>query len=372
MVRTSIRKRMITTLQDSIEKDIINLAVNLALDDDSSSDEETDDEDYDETLEAINDIEDKARALVAIQLQRYIAPRKPIAKAPPISDFLLHTLEDKRFKREFRMSCEHFLKLCALVSNDEVFHNDSNHPQRPVEEQMMVTLKRLGCFGNGASVGMLATFFRLGEGTVELYTNRCIMAIVDLKERYVNWPTKEERLEIEAEFDEVGFGGCVGVIDGTLMILQNRPEKDGSDYYNRKGSYGISALLICDLNKKIQYLYTGWPGCSHDQRLTSNCAIGQSPKDFFSNGQYLMADSAFSPTINMVPAFKKNRNSTLTDEQQAFNRHLSGVRVVIENCIGLLKNRFQSLKGLRLQVSDQRDLNRITAWINVCSISISQ
>ncbi|KAI9913357.1 hypothetical protein PsorP6_005574 [Peronosclerospora sorghi] len=36
----------------------------------------------------------------------------------------------------------------------------------------MVTLKRFGCFGNGASVGMLARFFRNSEGTVELYTNR--------------------------------------------------------------------------------------------------------------------------------------------------------------------------------------------------------
>ena len=127
MVRTSIRKRMIKTLQESIQNDIINLAVNLALEDDLSSDEETD-EDYDETLEAIDDIEDKARALVAIQLQRYIAPRKAIEKAPPISDYLLHTLEDKCFKREFRMSRDHFLKLCEMVSNDEVFQNNSNHP----------------------------------------------------------------------------------------------------------------------------------------------------------------------------------------------------------------------------------------------------
>jgi hypothetical protein len=41
----------------------------------------------------------------------------------------------------------------------------------------MIILKRLGCFGNGASVGMLATFFRLAEGTVELYNNLCFMAL---------------------------------------------------------------------------------------------------------------------------------------------------------------------------------------------------
>lgn len=52
----------------------------------------------------------------------------------------------------------------------------------------MVTLKRLGCDGNGVSVGALATFFRLGEGTVELYTDRCMMAILDLKPQLLTWP----------------------------------------------------------------------------------------------------------------------------------------------------------------------------------------
>ncbi|KNZ60489.1 hypothetical protein VP01_15472g1, partial [Puccinia sorghi] len=51
----------------------------------------------------------------------------------------------------------------------------------PVEEQMMVTLKRLGCFGNGASVWMLDRFFQISAGTMELYTNHCIVSTLDAK-----------------------------------------------------------------------------------------------------------------------------------------------------------------------------------------------
>ena len=184
----------------------------------------------------------------------------------------------------------------------------------------------------------------------------------------MSWAKSEERNQIQEDFKEVGFDGCVGVIDGTLIILQDCPEQGGPDYYNHKGSYGISTLLVCDNNKMIQYVYTGWPGCSHDQRLTTNSFLHKSPKDFFSYGQYLLAYSSFSPTASIVPAFKCQKNKPLTEEEHDFNRHLSGVRVVIENCIGLLKNRFQSLKGLHLHVSGQKDLERINDWIMVCKI----
>ncbi|KNZ48519.1 uncharacterized protein VP01_5605g3, partial [Puccinia sorghi] len=63
--------------------------------------------------------------------------------------------------------------------------------------------------------------------------------------------------------------------------------------------------------------------------------------------------------------FKRTRDKSLTEQQQESNRHPSGERVVIENCIGLLKNRFQSLKGLRLRLHNDKDLTRITTWIQV-------
>ena len=342
-----------------------NLALDLVLDSDTSEEDKSEDEDEDEN-DWIDDIEEKALVLAAVQHKRYLKPRARIEKAPPICEFLLNRLEDKRFKQQFRMPRVYFLKLCNLVSSNSVFHNNSKHPQRPVEEQMMVALKRLGCFGNGASVGMLATFFGISEGTVEIYTNRCIVAIEGLHEQFLQWPNKEARQEIQEEFKSVGFDGCVGVIDGTLMILQTCPEKDGQDYYNRKGSYGIATLLVCDKDKKIQYVYTGWPGCSHDQRLMTNSLLVHDTKERFSNGQYLLADSAFTATVNTVPAFKRQKNRVLTDEEHNFNRNLSGMQVVIENCIGLLKNRFQSLKGLRIRVAGDKDMARVNAWIIVC------
>ncbi|KAH9471654.1 hypothetical protein Pst134EA_033298 [Puccinia striiformis f. sp. tritici] len=100
----------------------------------------------------------------------------------------------------------------------------------------------------------------------------------------------------------------------------------------------------------------------------ANCALTTSPTDYFSEGQYLLADSAFLPMENVVPAYRRQRHQPLTDEQNDFNRHLSGVGVAIQNCIGLWKNRFQSLRGLRLRIANKQDMVRATAWIMACAV----
>ena len=230
MVCTTQRKLMLTKLEESVNEDIMKLVVTMC-ESGFTSNEDSDDQ-FNEIEETINDIEDKARALLAIQLRRYLNPRTPVEKAPKISDFLLNRLDQNRFKQQFRMTRACFVKLFDMVSSNPVFHNQSRNPQSAVEEKMMITLKRLGCFGNGASVGMLANFFCVAEGTVELYTNLCLMAIIALQEQLINWPDAESHQDIQEEFKDVGFDGCVGVIDGTLIILQDLPKEDGPDYYN--------------------------------------------------------------------------------------------------------------------------------------------
>jgi hypothetical protein len=52
----------------------------------------------------MNDIKDKARELKKILAKLYnLHPCAKIEQAPPISQFLLNRLEEKRFKQQFRM-----------------------------------------------------------------------------------------------------------------------------------------------------------------------------------------------------------------------------------------------------------------------------
>ena len=99
--------------------------------------------------------------------------------------------------------------------------------------------------------------FRL-EGTVELYTNRTITAIMSLERRFVCWPDQAHRHAISRRIQELsGFKSCIGFIGGTLFTLETKPAKDGEDYDSRKGRYGLAGLIVCDDMKRILYVYTG-------------------------------------------------------------------------------------------------------------------
>lgn len=58
-----------------------------------------------------------------------------------------------------RMTHDSFFRLHGLIKDDPVFHNNSRNPQSPSEYQLLLTLRRLGMGGNGASVGQTAQMF---------------------------------------------------------------------------------------------------------------------------------------------------------------------------------------------------------------------
>ena len=112
MVRLSMIKHMITTIQNVIDDDLVLPAVNKAMEDNYYSDEEINEEEINEGLNdvvsTLNQIEEKVCALLSIHLYCYLNPRVPIEKAPHISEFLLHRLEDKQFKKSFECAENHF------------------------------------------------------------------------------------------------------------------------------------------------------------------------------------------------------------------------------------------------------------------------
>ena len=125
-------------------------------------------------------LEDALVALIHLKKQQYMKERVRIPKAPNISGYLFD-LDNFCFKQGFRMSKASFHQLLDEIKLHPIFQNHSNIPQRPVKDQLMVTLKRMGTFGNGSSIGMLSRFFRISEGTVILYCSRVVEAILSLQ-----------------------------------------------------------------------------------------------------------------------------------------------------------------------------------------------
>lgn len=94
--------------------------------------------------------------LMVVLNHRYTAPRTLVPKIDMFSKILLlQQLDEGRVRQEIRMNMDSFFLLYDQIK-DSRFYTSPFRKQTDVRVQMMVALERLGCYGNGASVGKLA------------------------------------------------------------------------------------------------------------------------------------------------------------------------------------------------------------------------
>jgi hypothetical protein len=55
-----------------------------------------------------------------------------------------------------------------------------------------------------------------------------------------------------------------------------------------------------------------------------------------------------------------------TPDNTLFNYHLSAVRIRSEHCMGFLKGRWSSLRGLRVKMNNEKGLQLASLWITAC------
>lgn len=112
----------------------------------------------------------------------------------------------------------------------------------------------------------------------------------------------------------------------------------------------------------------GCTGSAHDARVYSYSPLGRSPALFFNHDQFLFADSAYPVCREIIPAYRKPVNGGIVGENAVFNKSLSMIRVRVEHCIGILKNRFESLRSIRKVIKSKKDVGRLSVWIRCCCI----
>ena len=100
---------------------------------------------------------------------------------------------------------------------------------------------------------------------------------------------------------------CVGFIDGSHIILFEKPESDPEDYVNRKNDVSIQLQVTIDHEKKIRHFYVGFPGSVHDARVFSHTALYVTPNHYFSPNEYLIGNAAYKLTKRLVTPYRKFR-----------------------------------------------------------------
>ncbi|OCF32668.1 hypothetical protein I316_05589 [Kwoniella heveanensis BCC8398] len=219
----------------------------------------------------------------------------------------IHKTPPEDFRRNMRISYYEFHTLLNLIKDNPIFQFKAGRPQAEPIYQLTVALYRLGTNGNGANAFYMADKFEISEGTLVYWTERVILAILDLESDAISWPDPEERESLSDDFEDAGIpGGCVGIIDGMHTPLACKPHcEDGMDFYCYRGFYGFTSLVICDIHKRIRHFQVGFPSSAHDNRLWECSLPHQAPENYFSGAQYLLADSAFKIGPHIVPLFKQ-------------------------------------------------------------------
>lgn len=298
---------------------------------------------------------------------RYLDLRRHIRKNKSMNEMLWY-YDDREFKQVVRMKKDSFLKLLALISDDEAFGSPlSRHRQAPVWVQLQVVLQRLGCDGNGASVGRLARLAGFSTGSVCKFTERVYKAILRLKKRVIKWPDAEERAELSTYMRrKYGIRGGILALDGTPAVFYQRPAVDGEVFWTRKCEYAMNVQLICDHTKRIRWYMVGWPGSVFDSNVFETSDIFRHPERYFSRGEFLLADSGYVGTWFTCVPFKAPDADR--PHNKLFNELFSRARVVIEHVNGMVKMRWMSLKGIRIQVKEEKDFKAVCEHIIVCLI----
>lgn len=206
-------------------------------------------------------------------------------------------------------------------------------------------------------------------GSVDNYTWNVVDALLEREKEFVSWPNPLERKAISSRiYDYSGFSDCLGYVDGTIIGFDKRPTLYAEDYLTRKGGYGINTQLVCDDRQSIRYVSTGWPGCTHDCKMYNNSSLYTSPERYFSPSEYILADSAYGASDSVVPAFKAANANDLTPRRKQFNLLHAKARESIENCIGMLKGKFQSLMAMRLRIMSDADAVLVSRYIRAICV----
>uniref|UniRef100_A0AAR2J8S9 DDE Tnp4 domain-containing protein n=2 Tax=Pygocentrus nattereri TaxID=42514 RepID=A0AAR2J8S9_PYGNA len=131
-------------------------------------------------------------------------------------------------------------------------------------------------------------------------------------------------------------------MDGTHIPIKTPAENEG-DCVNRKSFPSINLQIIYDATNTITNLEAKWPGSVDDAQIFCESALYNK----FEKGQYnglLLADRGYPCMPYMMTPYPDPEPGL----QSRYNLALSKTRARVETTVGILKDRFQCMRGLRV------------------------
>ena len=125
-------------------------------------------------------------------------------------------------------------------------------------------------------------------------------------------------------------------------------------------------LIVCDIDGNILWYDLGWPGSVQDSKALDKSDLHAHWTLAVKGGLCLAGDKGFVPTMYVCTPYEGAEAEEELKEQ--YNEQHKKGRVVVERLNGILKMQFMSLRGLRITVRKQRDIQRACDFCSACMI----
>ena len=288
------------------------------------------------------------------------------------------SLNDRQFRRMFRMSRNCFKHLCNRIERnvgDHVFKSEEFLQQlkagRLGEEKQRKMFhaheKSTGGFISGEIKLALTIRLLAGGSYLDLsplyevgftYPYSIFHSVIKdwiCDDRFVEingarYLNDEERMRnVARQFAERSSGvisGCIGALDGWLVKIR-KPNKatDRVDniggYFSRKGYFAINVQVIVDKKKRVLFRSILCRGAEHDSpafKASSlyDTLVGQA-NWLMNKGLYLVGDSAYAIRSFLITPYDNAAHASSEDD---FNFHHSSIRIYVECAFGEIDQRW--------------------------------
>lgn len=186
--------------------------------------------------------------LTAVQNQRYFIPRKtPAQRNGEVYDQLRLHGTDTEYLHFVRVTKVVFTSVVSSVlTQNKIFHNQSNNSQESIEKQFAITLWRMGHHGITSGIGEASKIFGVSEGSILKCTQRCMAALRDIAKDIITWPSPNGKHIIKDRIKGIagqqgpsssatgrkdGLSDAIGIMSCMNVFLCSRPSIQNADAY---------------------------------------------------------------------------------------------------------------------------------------------
>jgi hypothetical protein len=267
--------------------------------------------------------------------------------------------KESNYHKLVRLNKDEFNKLVLDVSpsvHQMTFRGTSRKKESTdttkysIECMVFITLFWLAHY---PTLNLMSLIFQLHERSITQILKRTLVGMKEALQNRIQWPTDEEfesKLKDFTFFQNADFSNVACVVDGSEIRI-SRPSKEPFQrqvWSGKKKQHSLNVMFVTWLNGEIIYFSPARIG-AHDQSHWNELHL----RDRFVRKNFgICGDGGF--TFNrktdtvQIKGYKPHaapKGGKLTEEQKKYNKHLSQMRVVVENSIARVKQ-WKVLKGV--------------------------